>query len=141
MQTIGWRLGIVLFVVSVLLSTGCITSTDIAVRDSGGIVKTELFFGLSKPDGDTVSESEWKKFVDEHITPRFREGLTILDANGQWMDKRSKVIKEKTKIVILLHRDNVDTDADIEYIRDKYKALFEQESVLRISTHIGECHF
>lgn len=141
MQTIGWRLGIVLFAVSLLFGPSCRTSTDIGVENNGRIAKTELFFGLSKPDGGTVSESEWEKFVDEYITPRFKEGLTIIDADGQWMDEKGKVIKEKTKIVILLHHDNEDINAAIEYIRDKYKDLFEQKAVLRISTYAGERHF
>lgn len=141
MQTIGWRLGIVLFAVSLLFSPGCRTRTDIDIRDSGRIIETVLFFGLSKPDGGTVSESEWEKFVDEYITPRFKEGLTTIDADGQWMDDKGKVIKEKTKMVILFHHDNEHINAAIEYIRDKYKELFEQKAVLRISTYVGERHF
>jgi len=141
MQKIGWRLGVVLIGISLLFGSGCRTGTDTGVKDSGRIIKTELFFGLSKPDGGIVSDSEWKKFVDEHITPRFREGLTIVDANGQWMDKKGEVIKEKTKIVILLHSGNEEANAAIEHIRDKYKTLFEQEAVLRISTYTEQRHF
>ena len=43
----------------------------------------ELFFGRSLPDGGEVSDAAWLGFVDEEVTPRFPDGLTILDAVGQ----------------------------------------------------------
>ena len=61
-----------------------------------------------------------------------------MDADGQWMDEGGKVIKERTKVVILLHKDNKEMDEVIEHIRCKYKELFKQESVLKISTNIAE---
>ena len=140
MQAINRKLAVFLFAVSLLSTAGCTTGTNLGLKkanlptDDGTIVKTELFFGLSKPDGSIVSESEWENFVDEYITPRFREGPTIVDAKGRWLTKTGEVIKEKTKIVILLHSDNEDANASIEYIRDKYKKLFQQESVMRVTT-------
>lgn len=101
------------------------------------LVKTELIFGLSKPDGGLVSEAEWQKFLDEYITPRFKEGLTVLDADGQYLMQSQQVIKERSKIVILLYKDSEETNASIEYIRSSYKQLFQQESVLRVSTPVG----
>lgn len=139
----SWKLGLVLFAVIVLFNPGCVTVRDGNVQGAKAevydstIIKTELFFGLCRPDGSIVSESEWDRFVDEYITPRFREGLTIVDANGQWMMRTGEVVKEKTKIVILLHVDNEAVNASIEYVRDTYKKLFQQESVVRVSTYTG----
>ena len=39
--------------------------------------KDGLYFGLTKPEGETISESEEQEFVKAVITPRFREGLTV----------------------------------------------------------------
>ncbi|WP_445176193.1 DUF3574 domain-containing protein [Microcoleus sp.] len=41
------------------------------------LLKDELYFGLTKPGGETISESERQEFVKTVITPRFREGLTV----------------------------------------------------------------
>jgi hypothetical protein len=41
------------------------------------LFKDKLYFGLTKPRGKTISESEWQEFVKAVITPRFREGLTV----------------------------------------------------------------
>ena len=142
MRAINRKLAAVLCAVSLLSTAGCTTGTNsgpskanLPITNST-IVKTELFFGLSKPDGGIVSETEWESFVDEHITPRFRKGLTIVDADGQWLAKSGELIKEKTKIVILLHSDNKDANASIEYIRDNYKKLFQQDSVARVTTDV-----
>jgi hypothetical protein len=52
------------------------------------LLKDELYFGLTKPGGETISESEWQEFVKIVITPRFREGLTVLDGSGQFFNRR-----------------------------------------------------
>jgi hypothetical protein len=101
------------------------------------LVRTELIFGLSKPDGEAISEVQWQKFLDDFITPKFKEGLTVLDANGQYQTQNKEIIKEKAKILILLYEDNEEVNAAIESIRAAYKEIFQQESVLRVSATVG----
>ena len=48
--------------------------------------RTELFFGLSRPNGKPIRDREFKKFVDAEVTPRFPDGLTVLEADGQFKD-------------------------------------------------------
>ena len=60
------------------------------------LLKDELYFGLTKPGGETISESEWQEFVKAVITPRFREGLTVLDGSGQFLNRRENSEQEKT---------------------------------------------
>jgi len=60
------------------------------------LLKDELYFGLTKPGGETISESEWQEFVKTVITPRFREGLTVLDGSGQFLTRRENSEQEKT---------------------------------------------
>jgi hypothetical protein len=102
-------------------------------------VQTLLVFGLSKPDGGTVSEAEWINFVDTYVTPKFKEGLTILDSDGQWMMESGEVIKEDSKILILLYdnESGAEVDDSIEQIKETYKKLFNQEAVLRITSAAG----
>ena len=102
-------------------------------------VQTLLVFGLSKPDGGTVSEEEWISFVDTNITPKFKEGLTIVDSDGQWMMESGEVIKEDSKILILLYDNESSAEVDdaIEQIKETYKKQFNQEAVLRITSAAG----
>lgn len=102
-------------------------------------VQTLLVFGLSRPDGGTVSEEEWISFVDTNITPKFKEGLTIVDSDGQWMMESGEVIKEDSKILILLYDNESSAEVDdaIEQIKETYKKQFNQEAVLRITSAAG----
>jgi len=52
-----------------------------------------------------VTEREWDDFVDRYITPRFREGLRVLDARGRWQEPSGKVIREKSRVVIMASMD------------------------------------
>ncbi|MCF8067835.1 MAG: DUF3574 domain-containing protein [Desulfobacterales bacterium] len=136
------RIVISLLLVTVLLMCGCAVSSvirkhpDIAFPGER-FIRTELIFGLSKTNGTIITESEWQQFVDENITPQFREGLTVIGAYGQWMMTSGDVVKEPSKIVILLHKQTSETDNKIESIRKDYKKLFQQESVLRITEDVA----
>ena len=48
--------------------------------------RTELFFGLSRPNGSDVTEEEFQHFIDTKVTPRFPDGLTLLSGKGQFKD-------------------------------------------------------
>jgi hypothetical protein len=96
-------------------------------------LRTELFFGTARPDGTTVSDAEWERFLDTEITPRFPEGLTVLSGAGQWQGDDAAIVEERSKIVILLYpRAAMDeSHTEIEEIRAAYERAFQQESVLR----------
>jgi hypothetical protein len=100
-------------------------------------LRTELFFGLSKPEGE-VTEEEFQHFLAQHITPRFPDGLTVVTALGQFRMARGTIIQERSKLVILLYPpDQAKASRRIERIREEYKALFQEESVLRADSR--EC--
>jgi hypothetical protein len=102
-----------------------------AVAGADVFVRTELFFGLSRPGG-VVTEAEFKSFLDNQVTPRFPDGLTLLSGVGQFRDSSGATIVEGSKLLILLYRGH-DPEASrkIEQIRVDYKRQFQQESVLR----------
>jgi len=93
----------------------------------------QLMFGRAIADGGQVSEDEWRAFLDEEVTPRFPDGLTVLDAGGQWRGKAGVVTKEPSKVLMLLTPGGRDEAAKIEAVREAYKARFRQESVLLIT--------
>jgi hypothetical protein len=96
-------------------------------------VRTELFFGTAKSTG-VVTEEEFRTFVDEQVTPRFPDGLTVLKGDGQFRGEDEITIKEQSFVLILLYP--YDTFAKssqkIQRIRELYKDQFAQESVLRV---------
>ena len=94
--------------------------------------QTTLYFGLSKPDGGEVTPGQWRAFVDQEVTPRFRAGLTVTDASGQWLGSDGQVVRESSKALMLIH--DARQDADIETLRRSYRTRFHQESVMRVDT-------
>jgi len=96
-------------------------------------LRTELFFGLDKPNGGHVTAEEWEKFVADVVTPRFPDGLTVDDALGQYLDGKI-LVREKSKQLILIYPRKYKTSSSrkIEEIRASYIKAFDQKSVLRV---------
>jgi hypothetical protein len=96
-------------------------------------VRYELYFGTSMPDGSEVPEQAWRTFLDEEITPRFPDGLTVLEGYGQFLNSQGVIIQETSIVLIIfVPADAVaESSASIEEIRDAYETQFDQESVLR----------
>ena len=95
-------------------------------------VETSLYFGLALENGGEVSEEAWRVFLAREVTPRFPDGFTVADAYGQWRDPSladAPSIREKTKLLIIVHPGTEETDAAITEIKSLYKSRFGQKSV------------
>jgi hypothetical protein len=94
--------------------------------------RTELYFGSERPGGE-VTDAEFTDFMDREITPRFPDGLTLLAGYGQFLNATGVLIKERSNVLILLYPlTTQEAGKSIQEIREKYKSLFQQESVLRV---------
>ena len=97
-------------------------------------MRTELYFGTDRP-GDNVTDAQFRRFVDDEVTPRFPDGLTLLTGYGQFLNSKGRLITERSKVLILFYPVNFkDAHKKIEDIRSRYKDMFMQESVLRADT-------
>jgi hypothetical protein len=98
-------------------------------------MKTEIYFGLSKPGGGIVTSDEFKAFTDSVIAPVFFEGFTVTNSSGGWFDSDiGKTIFEDSRIVTRFSKMDEKASSDIDTIRAKYKRYFNQQSVLRVDT-------
>lgn len=95
--------------------------------------RTELFFGLNKPNGSQVSEAEFQRFLTYQVTPRFPTGLTLLSGSGQFKNSDNIIEREPSKLLILLYpiQETDDSTQKLQEIRRAYQARFQQESVLQ----------
>lgn len=100
------------------------------------MMQTTLWFGLSKPQGGTVSASDWQQFLDQEVTPRFKAGLSVYDANGQWLEKSGRLAREPSKALLLIHGTERSVNDDIEALRTLYRQRFGQESVMRVDAPV-----
>ncbi|KYF72113.1 ribosomal protein S3 [Sorangium cellulosum] len=125
----------------ILATAGCESAADDAgpapgagvTCDSGDpMIRTELFFGLDRFEEPSVTPEEWQEFVDTAVTPRFKDGLTQFDVDGQYLASTGELIREDSRLIMLLHDGGQAAHDSIEAIREEYKTRFDQESVLRI---------
>jgi len=101
------------------------------------MVETDLYFGMSKPDGGMVTEKEWNNFKATQVSAVFKEGSTIMDATGNWRDPQTgQLITEPTHVVICFHKKSQLVSKKIDSLRDLYKTMFKQQSVLRVDKRV-----
>ena len=93
-----------------------------------------LFFGRSQGNVEAVSEEAWHIFLAEEVTPRFPDGLTVLDAAGQWRAGSGEIVRERTKLLLVLAPPGPDAMQRTDEIAEAYKQAFDQSSVLRVVT-------
>jgi len=102
-----------------------------------------LYFGRSIPGGGEVTEREWRRYLAEEVSPRFPDGLTAIDAQGQWRSD-GVLENEDSKVLLLLgplhgteHMPTLtvaDREERISALVEAYRQRFRQGSVLRIDT-------
>jgi len=109
-------------------------SADV-VQDGGYSVKTELYFGLVKPDGTIVGEAEWVEFADKSISPLFPYGFTILDAAGQSKDHKGSIASRKTKMLLVVQaRYN---KASVGKIKEEFSKAFPGNPFFNVSYQVS----
>ena len=103
---------------------------------AAGWVDTRLYFGLGPADEPAigVSEQGWQSFLDKEVTPRFPDGLSVIDVYGQWQGKDEKMPERiRTKMLVIDYPDTRENRDKIEAIRAAWKKLTGDESVMRVT--------
>lgn len=98
-------------------------------------VQELLYFGTDKPAGRVTLE-DWAQFLGETVTPRFPEGLTDWQASGQWRGASGAVIQEPSYVLSLVHPESVAAETAVRELIASYKARFQQEAVLRVTSGV-----
>ena len=95
-------------------------------------LEVSLYFGRDKPAGGQVSDAEWASFVTEIVTPQFPAGHSIVDAGGQYRDSSGRIVRESSKLIVIVVFDAPTHRPKVTSIVDTYVKRFGQESVLRV---------
>jgi Protein of unknown function (DUF3574) len=97
------------------------------------LIQKELYFGRNIGLDGQVTEQQFQQFLNEVITPRFSNGLTIYNANGQFLDRSNTLIEEPSKVISIAVEDTPQNQRSLIEIIDLYKQQFQQESVLQVA--------
>jgi hypothetical protein len=94
----------------------------------------ELMFGRNIGGRLGDGEAAWSRFLAREVTPRFPDGLSVLDATGRWRDnERGRLMREPSRLVIIVTADDTPAHDKIAAIIAAYKQRFHQRSVGVIS--------
>jgi len=119
-------LGLLLFSLLSLPARASLCAAGMSPR-----VQVELFFGRNIGEMLGVGEEAWSKFLDEEVTPRFPDGLTVSAIEGQWKDQVSgRIVREPGKRLLLIVTMTDVVRARLGEIIAIYKARHSQQSVL-----------
>lgn len=80
-----------------------------------------------------VRDADLKQFVDDEITPRFPDGVTVLDGGGQWKGPEDQLLRDAAKVVTFILPAGSDFLERIDAVRTAYQTRFRQESVLVVA--------
>ncbi len=76
-----------------------------------------------------VSEADFTRFLDEEVSPRFPDGLTVSDSQGRWLYK-GVVFKEPGKRLTLILPGKPGDRRKLGEIAAAYETRFRQDAVL-----------
>ena len=95
-------------------------------------VAIDLYFGRDKPVGGEVTDAEWGAFVTEVVTSRFPHGLSVFDSSGQYREPSGRIVRERSKRLVVIVFDAPAHKAKVIEIVEAYKQRFGQYSVFRV---------
>jgi hypothetical protein len=118
---------------ALFLLSACATPQPTCPAPAKPATQVDLYFGRDIGGKAEVSDAQWARFVDEEVTPRFPDGLTVADARGQYRDPTSgRIDRERSKRLTLLIADMPAARPRLDAIAEAYKRRFQQQSVLRV---------
>jgi hypothetical protein len=92
--------------------------------------RIELMFGRNVRGHSGPGDRAWTRFLAREVTPRFPDGLTVLEGFGQWRDSASgRLAREPNKLVVIVTAAGAQVDDRIATIVAAYKQRFRQKSV------------
>lgn len=93
-------------------------------------VLIRLFFGRDIQGRSEVSEEQWQRFLREELSARFPQGLSVIDAQGAYQDRRTLgLVGERAKIVLAVAGDPTAALRNAREAAAIYRQRFNQQSV------------
>jgi len=120
--------------IAVLLLAGCATRPPLSCPAGQERLRTaQLFFGRNDAVQPHVSDRDFRRFVDEELTTRFPDGLTVLDGGGQWKGEENRRIREAAKVVLIVLPREGDPKPRLDAVKAAYRVRFNQDSQLLVT--------
>ena len=134
-----FRLSLITAISAVALVLAACADIDVSTSEcaDGGELWHEyrLFMGRGSGGTEVVSDEDWAAFLADTITPRFPDGLSVIDVAGQGANADGTLERERTKLLLVLVPPADETALNrINEIGAEYQRRFTQDAVLRVVT-------
>ncbi len=91
------------------------------------MLQTQLRFDLESPDGSGVSDQQWTRFVADTILPRFKDGITVLNAQAV-----TGTGSAATRVVVIINPNTPDAAGKFSEIKAAYAQRFGGAKVYQL---------
>jgi hypothetical protein len=119
-----------LLLLSVLMTAPALAAEHCPLPGQKEVLVVKMYFGQTMPGGHIVQPRAWTRFLSTTVTPRFPDGFTVYEAQGQWMDpKMSRPSQERSRVLEIAVPDSLATRTAITDIAKSYRETFHQQSV------------
>lgn len=127
---------IIVFASICIFISGCCTSAHFQNAEDIRWIRHELYFGLTRPGGVPITEMEWIDFLNKSVTPRFPDGLTIIQGDGRYRNNTGTLTEEPSRMIVVLSPfvKYLEASQKIDRMANEYIVRFDQESVLASSS-------
>ncbi|WP_296595020.1 DUF3574 domain-containing protein [Phenylobacterium sp.] len=88
----------------------------------------QLFLGGAPPRG--ADERDLSRFVDQEVTPRFPDGVTVVRGGDRWKGSENRLIREASKVVLVVLPTAGDGPRKVEAVRLAYRTRFKHDPVV-----------
>ena len=91
----------------------------------------KVFCGMSGQNGD-VTEADWRRFCDEHVTTAFPDGYTSVEAIGYCKGSATATTRENSRVLLIVAPS--EAQGKVLALARKYREMFHQEAVLVVTS-------
>ncbi len=109
----------------------CLALSSCVHCTNSGWCEYKVLCGMSFKDGE-ITEADWRRFCDEHVTTVFPDGYTSFEAIGYWKGSTTTTARENSRVLFIVAP--ADAKDKVLAIARQYREQFQQEAVLVITS-------
>jgi len=121
-------------VLAILVACAGCGSKSTAKSSQPPWVRSEIYCGLQKLAGGTVTPAEFADFLNQVVTPAFPAGLTVFDAYGQMQKTDKAIVKQTTKVLLLVHQKTKANADTIQKVISSYRSRYGNPQVMYLQS-------